>query len=648
MEFQSSIKRVNLTPLGGVKGLSAFIIVMGHFTTNFAPRNETDYGLFAVEYFSAVTLFFLISGFTLSIFYRTAHQRVEFWIKRMARLAPMYWLSLLFCIPSFIAYGQEKMSSFYMSAVFTPLFIQSLTMIGNDFSGPLWQVSAFALCYLIYPFFIERFARMTESGDGGGGGGVKVSRKFLLVALALYLYPLAAFSLFWFKSLPVGVVHASVLARAPHFFLGVLLGLCFDNNDTTTAASSQTTMPKYYRAVFITEACSFVLLALSILCPVVTKVVGIKFWFSFMLWSEFLIAPIQAVWIYHLVQAADSASRDVSYAVYCLHYPLLYLYSWVRDSKVSEMVARDRGVSMGGGGTTVKGLFVLEFWDFGPAFLVILVVSGFSFYFVETPMRKWIIKRFLRKVAARQPVAAAVEPQGAVVEAEPGMVEVDLNATYGSSGTNKSGFSVKVRKFSSNQPPTMLQPQLLNGQIPIEIIQEIFSRIPLAEVFKFTRLCKVAYKCIRQSDFARLSLVRQVLPLNTVNSRIKSVKLTHWDKLWFLWPQECQYLYTKLFLVTVDEIRWTAAAVNGVDSSLSELPTIPRSIQMLHLLTSLCLTKGMIQGPLPRELWTVASLETLDLSFNNLARCCIPSVIRGLKNLVRLDFIAKICPGNRT
>lgn len=92
------------------------------------------------------------------------------------------------------------------SFLLAPLFLQSFTMVGNDWAGHLWQVhndslfvhvpnadalaltpracvrfygqvSAFALCYALYPWLLARLQRHSRRG-------------LLLVCAACYILPL--------------------------------------------------------------------------------------------------------------------------------------------------------------------------------------------------------------------------------------------------------------------------------------------------------------------------------------------------------------------------------------------------------------------------------------------------------------------------
>ena len=59
----------DLDALTGLRGIAASLIFVGHFFTNFSPEDEGASPLVTVEYFMPVTIFFVASGFTLSVIY---------------------------------------------------------------------------------------------------------------------------------------------------------------------------------------------------------------------------------------------------------------------------------------------------------------------------------------------------------------------------------------------------------------------------------------------------------------------------------------------------------------------------------------------------------------------------------------------------
>ena len=145
-----------LRPLTGLCGVCSLWIVAGHFFTDFAPKSPDAWPTFPLAYFQPVTIFFLLSGVSMAAFYpaaRVATQvlRRNFWAKRVARIAPMYWFALALALAPFLHYNREDDLNLVSGLVLTPLFLQSFTLIGNAWCGPLWQVSCFMLCYLAYP-----------------------------------------------------------------------------------------------------------------------------------------------------------------------------------------------------------------------------------------------------------------------------------------------------------------------------------------------------------------------------------------------------------------------------------------------------------------------------------------------------------------
>ncbi|KAJ3039961.1 hypothetical protein HDV00_011627 [Rhizophlyctis rosea] len=182
-------RKPTLSPLTGARGLAAQIVALGHIIRYFMPTYaEVQSGrypalLFSVNNLTAVSLFFVISGFTLVVVYdrdvkREAGGEVErgegegddngkgkavgpltswperksFFIKRVARLAPVYYLALLFGIPSMIVYIPVWEFYFIPS---TLLMLQSLTYYGNSWVGPLWSVSAFIPQYILFVFVLH-------------------------------------------------------------------------------------------------------------------------------------------------------------------------------------------------------------------------------------------------------------------------------------------------------------------------------------------------------------------------------------------------------------------------------------------------------------------------------------------------------------
>ncbi|KAJ3123394.1 hypothetical protein HK098_001938 [Nowakowskiella sp. JEL0407] len=391
---------INLSPLTGLKGISSLLIVSGHFLTHFSPPSPTQYGLLPLEYFSHVTLFFLISGFTLTIIYTPFTPPIDkktFWVKRIARVAPVYWFALLIALPSFLVYSKSVVPGL----IITPLFLQSFTLVGSELCSPLWQVSAFAGCYLIYPFVITSLSKIIhpKRKDATGISEVLINVGVWKLCGYLYITPLMFLICVEYFGIPFGVAHRWILFRAPQFFLGVVLGCIVNSYESEIETVGLTQV----QITLCTEILSLLVISSSGMCTVLTYTFGIQVWFRYQIWLEFLIPPLHLLWIYFLVKTRNGPTLwclnlrvvqylgERSYAIYCLHYPILYFCTWVREGKVSLMQVRERKIRMGPDSTLAEGLFGLEFGDIVWVIVVVVFVSDLTFRYVERPARTAIV-----------------------------------------------------------------------------------------------------------------------------------------------------------------------------------------------------------------------------------------------------------------
>ena len=145
-----------LDALDGLRGVGAICIMMYHFFSGFTPMAAAvaHYPVYAPEFTSVVTLFFVISGFTLTCVYNTdgdPPMALTFLKKRVARLMPVYYASLP-ALPSFYVYTTTPA----LTATTTLFMVQSLIVPNEGWNFPLWQVGAFAFTYPFFPFVLAR------------------------------------------------------------------------------------------------------------------------------------------------------------------------------------------------------------------------------------------------------------------------------------------------------------------------------------------------------------------------------------------------------------------------------------------------------------------------------------------------------------
>lgn len=156
--------------LDGVRALSIIIIVWFHFwqqswimpifgsiNLDFIPR----YGFLLVD------MMILLSGFCLFIPYARAMvykeempKTKDFYLKRVARIFPSYYLSMIIVIVFTIILKGNFFSVFFLKDTLLHLFfIQNWSTNPSIYLGVLWTVAIEVQYYLIFPFLAKSFTK---------------------------------------------------------------------------------------------------------------------------------------------------------------------------------------------------------------------------------------------------------------------------------------------------------------------------------------------------------------------------------------------------------------------------------------------------------------------------------------------------------
>mmetsp|Transcript_7466 Transcript_7466/g.12453 ORF Transcript_7466/g.12453 Transcript_7466/m.12453 type:complete len:395 (+) Transcript_7466:166-1350(+) len=367
----------------GLRGICSVIIVAGHLLTYWVPVEDEAFAarfpFLALEYLTEVSLFFLISGFTLVHVYDPTgdafafDSRVFFW-KRAGRLLPVYYLSLFISLPALLVY--HDIFAIITSIVFSVLCLQSLSVVGNDLNGPLWQVSSFVICYLSFPRLLRRLRTLSTS--------------ILLFLLgALYLLPVLCMIL-WLKNLGLGsfiIMHISTWSRLPQFIIGM---------GTALVARR---VPLKSPSV-IADSVSCLLLINKLACTLLMERArpDFGFWFFYMYVCEYALVPLQALWLSALANpscggltVALLTTRPVlflgriSYTVYCLHWPLIIWIGWAFKGIIPQR-------NLYG----LVGWFAFPPLAIMPILLVVLCIAALVCWLIEEPSRRAIEAQMLK------------------------------------------------------------------------------------------------------------------------------------------------------------------------------------------------------------------------------------------------------------
>ena len=410
-----------LAALDGVRGLSALVVVVGHLLTFFVPHVVLKGGEYAylhkgrpapfgLEYLSAVTLFFVVSGFTLVSVYEkpvphgappplsTPEQRREFIRRRIARLAPVYALGLVIGVVPYVVYNLSEPLAFAFGVPSALLCIQSIVLYAaTGWDGPLWTVSALAICYALFPRLLSSLRRRTYAQlriisivCGCISAGIGIG--FLQAGLNL-----------------VWVLHFFVGFRIPQFVLGM-------------TAALMTQRRPLRRPVLRAELFGFLLLINFAACAIITAAcvdrVRVYVWLLYSHYAEFLLPGLHAAWLSALASPAgvhgpsarllSSAPLrrlgDVSYALYCTHFPVLVWAGWAvaRNGVSADAVPWQTP-------NIVGGWFEFPTWAIAPLVAICLAVAALAHAALEKPARSAIAKRGAQSAAPDAEIAAAVD-----------------------------------------------------------------------------------------------------------------------------------------------------------------------------------------------------------------------------------------------
>ncbi len=223
----SAHSAVNIAPLTSARFIAALLVVLYHTSPRSAGGgviSELSAKLIDLG-FAAVGFFFVLSGFILAIVYPAALKGpalLRFWVARLARIYPLYALSLAVDVPRLLAWRVAKMGfGTGIAAVAATLtaqlgFLQVWLPGTGGLNHPSWSVATEAYFYLAFPLLLPLLGAMRGFRANLGMMLVLIG---LIGAIAVGVHAL---------SLPrASVVETlaghSPITRLPEFALGIVL-----------------------------------------------------------------------------------------------------------------------------------------------------------------------------------------------------------------------------------------------------------------------------------------------------------------------------------------------------------------------------------------------------------------------------------------
>ncbi|HTU49609.1 MAG TPA: acyltransferase [Acidobacteriaceae bacterium] len=215
-------KRSPLPALTGIRIFAAYYVVMLHTGAGYFGRHGAPEVVLRLlnKGYSAVSLFFILSGFILVYTYQGKMSGPEnvarFWEARFARIYPVYLLALALMAPfaKTITVGQ-RLAVLTMVQTWMPWKPE---MIGA-WNFPAWSLSVEAFFYLSFPLILIGLKRLRVSGLRWVAG-------ILLALIVVGRLPRPVLD--WQHSAIAFVRYIPVpVLRLPEFIVGMALGLVF-------------------------------------------------------------------------------------------------------------------------------------------------------------------------------------------------------------------------------------------------------------------------------------------------------------------------------------------------------------------------------------------------------------------------------------
>lgn len=308
--------RHKLPPIKSLTSLrffAAIYVVLFHESAN--PGHFVFFPLaarFVASGFTAVTLFFVLSGFILAYNYDRIRSRREFWISRFARIYPVYFLSLL---PAFITpHWSHHPRPGAIGVVLTFLLLQSWWIpLSGSLNAVAWTLSVEAFFYGAFPFLLPWAQRVRWRTFLG------FQVAYLILLSAPPLLELFKPTMLAGLQLATWLESPFPLVRLNAFVLGVYAGVKFRRSMHRRSVAPGRSV-KLWRLIPATMA-PLILLCMppaGIYGPLRTGLLQISYAFLIP-----LLAEVQwRILTNHVMQMAG----EISYGMYILQFPILLVY----------------------------------------------------------------------------------------------------------------------------------------------------------------------------------------------------------------------------------------------------------------------------------------------------------------------------------
>ena len=354
---------MNTDQLTFTRFIAAILIVIYHFGGDVFPFSNPWLAPFFHHSNLGVSYFFLLSGFVMVVAYGRKNKAVDYGNylqNRAARILPLYYFAmLLMLIYFFIRISLLHVHSDYQPSVtdvvLHTLLIQSwLPGKATSINTAAWSLSVEAFFYLLFPLLWNRLYSIISFNKV-----LFFSVMFFLISQILFHFLIGAYPqlIAYFFYLP--------LLHLNEFVCGNVVGLLFLRKQQS-----------FERNTFVHVLIVFILSVLAVYCIPETR---INFHNGLFI---IFFAPL----VYFLAVDKSALARtfrkkffiylgEISYGIYILQFPVYFFFT-------ATLTYFGHKIN--------QPLFFVYL-------LILIVVSGISFRYIETPMREKIRSFPLKK-----------------------------------------------------------------------------------------------------------------------------------------------------------------------------------------------------------------------------------------------------------
>lgn len=360
--------------LDGLRGVAALMVLIYHVFEGFStsPVDQwCNHGYLAVQFF------FILSGFVIGYAYDDRWKRMgvgEFFKRRLIRLHPMVIMGIILGVAAFIIQGSVKWNgssvsiSFVILAMLCTLFMipaapgSAIDIRGNGelfpLNGPYWSLFVEYIGNILYVLFLRH-----------------LSNRILAILVAIT---------------GVGMAWYAIGNGSGYGHLGV--GWTMDNHYLEAGILSMTfcfsiglLISRVFKPIYISGAFWICSLAVVILTSI-PHLGGTQMPWLNGIYDTLCVAVLfpLVIWVGASGKTTDTKSAaickfwgDVSYPMYVVHYPSMYLfYAWVWNN----------------------GFTLRQTWAVGLTLIVGNIILAYFFLKVyDIPVRRWLSKVCLTK-----------------------------------------------------------------------------------------------------------------------------------------------------------------------------------------------------------------------------------------------------------